>query len=95
MLVVPHYPAFARTVDNTHALQVYAHRIWRRHEATLAHAVAREMGVSDDDSAPAALALFALGTVEWAYARADPLIAFDVSFALIEHGWSAMHPNVQ
>jgi AcrR family transcriptional regulator len=89
MASVPHYPAFAAMVDRTPALQDYAHRMWSRHQRVIARVIADQLGAPADDPGCAALAFFALGTIEWAPKQRDPVEAVKVGFSLIEHGWAA------
>ncbi|SOE09963.1 transcriptional regulator, TetR family [Streptomyces sp. 2323.1] len=84
-------PGFARykqLVLSTPALREYGHRMWMRHEAALAEAIADETGAPEGDPACAALAHYALDSVALAHGRDDPRTALEAAFALLEHGWA-------
>ncbi|MFJ9776398.1 TetR/AcrR family transcriptional regulator [Kitasatospora sp. NPDC101157] len=89
----PRFPAFLRMVQDTPALRDYAHRMWTRHEAALAGAIAEDVGASRDDVRCAALARFALEARSLIQRHPDPARAADEAFALLEHGWTASHPG--
>ncbi|MFI2188323.1 hypothetical protein [Streptomyces sioyaensis] len=65
--------------------------MWLRHQTALAHAIAEDIGASPDDVACAALARFCLDAPALAFGQADPHLALDQTFRLLEHGWSADH----
>ncbi|MET7850753.1 hypothetical protein ABZT48_21500 [Streptomyces avermitilis] len=56
----PRIAAFLALVEGTPVLRSYAHRMWMRHQAAVAHAIAEEIGAPDDDATCAALARFQL-----------------------------------
>lgn len=83
----PRFGSFVDLVRNTPALSEYAHRMWIRHQAALAHAIAEESGA--DYLRCAALARFALEASALADHADDADQAIDAAFALLEHGWTA------
>lgn len=85
--------AFARLVDDTPALRDYAHRMWMRHEAALARAIAQEAGAPEDDVTCAALAHFALASRTLTGGRPAPRQATEEVFDLLERGWAAVRPG--
>ncbi|WP_330342307.1 TetR/AcrR family transcriptional regulator [Streptomyces sp. NBC_00557] len=89
----PRFADFTRLVQETPALRDYAHRMWTRHEAALARAVAEAVGAPEDDVSCAALARFALEARSLILQHAEPRRAADEVFALLEHGWAASHPS--
>ncbi|MGW7488742.1 TetR/AcrR family transcriptional regulator [Streptomyces sp. NPDC054786] len=89
----PRFAAFMRLVADTPALRDYAHRMWMRHEAAVARAIADEAGAPEDDLTCAALARFALEARGLIQRHPDPRRAADEAFALLEHGWAASHPE--
>ncbi|MEU7180440.1 MULTISPECIES: TetR/AcrR family transcriptional regulator [Streptomyces] len=89
----PRFAAFTRMVEDTPALRDHAHRKWTRHEAALARAIAAEAGAPEGDVACAALARFALEVRVLVRRHTDPRRAAEESFALLEHGWAALHPD--
>ncbi|MFG2831946.1 TetR/AcrR family transcriptional regulator [Streptomyces sp. NPDC048434] len=89
----PRFAAFMRLVADTPALRDYAHRMWMRHEAAVARAIADEAGAPEDDITCAALARFALEARGLIQRHPDPRRAADEAFALLEHGWAASHPE--
>lgn len=88
----PRFPAFTRLIEDTPALRDYAHRMWTRHEAALARAIAEQVGAAEDDVACVALARFALEARDLVGRHADPQRAADLIFRLLEHGWNATAP---
>ena len=80
---------FRRLVEDTQALREFWHRMWMRHEAALAAAIAAEIGVAPDDASCVALAHFSLEATSLARASSDPKTAVEKAFALLEHGWDA------
>ncbi|MCU1686113.1 MAG: hypothetical protein JWQ81_6852 [Amycolatopsis sp.] len=91
----PHISAFTRMVEDNPALRDYSRRMWLRHEAALARAITDEVGVPADDIGCAALARFALEAIALAHQHPDPPQAIDTIFTLIEHGWTATHPDTR
>ncbi|MFE3504586.1 TetR/AcrR family transcriptional regulator [Kitasatospora sp. NPDC059160] len=89
----PRFADFTRLVQETPALCDYAQRMWTRHEAALARAVAEAVGAPEDDVSCAALARFALEARSLVLRHADPRRAADEAFALLEHGWAAAYPG--
>jgi hypothetical protein len=81
------YAAFFDLVTNTPALSDYAHRMWMRHQDTLAQAIADDAGVPAGDLRCAALARFALEASALANRASDPGQAVDAAFDLLENGW--------
>ena len=77
------FTAFMELVNTTPALTDYAHRMWTRHQDTLARAIAEDTGLPADDPSCAALAHFAL-EVPALSRRAG---AVDAAFDLLERGW--------
>ncbi|MEE1788584.1 helix-turn-helix domain containing protein [Streptomyces sp. SP17BM10] len=90
----PRFAAFTRMVRDTPALREYAHEMWMRHEAALARAIAHEVGAPEGDIGCAALARFALEARLLVQRHPDdPRRAAEGAFALLEHGWEAVHPG--
>ncbi|WP_042374522.1 TetR/AcrR family transcriptional regulator [Streptacidiphilus neutrinimicus] len=89
----PRFADFTRLVQETPALRDYAQRMWTRHEAALAKAIAEAVGAPEDDVSCAALARFAVEARGLVLRHAEPRRAADEAFALLEHGWAASHPN--
>ncbi|MET9532593.1 helix-turn-helix domain-containing protein [Streptomyces sp. NPDC006649] len=89
----PRFADFTRMVQETPALRDYAHRMWTRHEAALARAIAEAAGAPEGDVSCAALARFALEARSLILRHAEPRRAADEAFALLEHGWAASHPG--
>ncbi|MER8185214.1 helix-turn-helix domain-containing protein [Kitasatospora sp. NPDC094015] len=89
----PRFGDFQRMVRDTPALSDYSHRMWMRHEAALAGAIAEAVGAPADDIGCAALARFALESRTLIQRHAEPRRAADEAFALLEHGWAAAHPD--
>ncbi|MBV6702072.1 TetR/AcrR family transcriptional regulator [Kitasatospora aureofaciens] len=85
----PRFASFLALVNGTPALREHAHRIWMRHETALAHAIAEDIGAPESDPTCAALAHFALETVNLARGQADPRRAVQHAFDLLERGWPA------
>src|ERR1700761_4637839 len=83
----PQRAGFTRLVEKTPALRSYAERMWTRHTATLAAAIADEAGVDRDDLACAALARFVLDIPALTRGRADPRAAVDTVFGILTSGW--------
>ncbi|MEV6768583.1 TetR family transcriptional regulator [Nocardia sp. NPDC051030] len=79
--------AFMRLIETTPVLASYFRRMWRRHEGTLARAIAEDLGLSPDDIAAKALAHFVLGALEVARSSADPAADLTRVFELLETGW--------
>ncbi|WP_438289894.1 TetR/AcrR family transcriptional regulator [Streptomyces sp. HUAS TT7] len=86
------FARFIALVDATPALRDYAHRMWLRHEAALAQAIAEDIGAAKDDPVCAALARFALETLSLARAATDSRRSVESAFALLEQGWQAAAP---
>jgi len=89
----PRFADFTRMVEETPALREYAHRMWTRHEAALARAIAEAVGAPEDDVSCAALARFALEARGLILRHSEPRRAAGEVFALLEHGWAASHPD--
>ncbi|MYW05329.1 TetR family transcriptional regulator [Streptomyces sp. SID3343] len=89
----PDKAAFRKLVESTPVLKEYGRRMWMRHETALAHAIAADVDAPEDDLTCAALARFALGTAALGDGRDDPRPGIDSAFALLEHGWNAVHGN--
>ncbi|MFG2847169.1 hypothetical protein ACGF12_28945 [Kitasatospora sp. NPDC048296] len=90
----PRFAAFARMVQETPALRDYAHHMWTRHERALARAIANDIGAPEDDITCAALARYALeARVLIQRHPNDSPRAAEEAFALLEHGWAALHPH--
>jgi hypothetical protein len=68
----PQGAAFTRLVEATPALSAYAERMWTRHTASLAAAIADAAGVAYGDLACMALARFVLEIPALARGRQDP-----------------------
>ncbi|MCZ1010855.1 TetR/AcrR family transcriptional regulator [Streptomyces lydicus] len=89
----PRCAPFLRMVEATPTLRDYSHRMWMRHEAAVARAIAEEAGAPEGDVTCAALARFALETRGLVQRHPDPRRAAEEAFALLEHGWAAAHPE--
>ncbi|MFJ3794216.1 TetR/AcrR family transcriptional regulator [Kitasatospora sp. NPDC090091] len=89
----PRFAAFTQMIQDTPALRDYARRMWTRHEAALALAIATEVGAPEDDVTCAALARFALEARVLFRRHADPRRAAEEAFALLEPGWAARYPG--
>ncbi|GAA1217637.1 TetR/AcrR family transcriptional regulator [Kitasatospora nipponensis] len=89
----PRFADFTRMVQDTPALRDHAHRMWTRHEAALAHAIAEAVGAPEGDIRCAALARFTLEARGLVLHHPDPPRAATEAFALLEHGWTATHPG--
>jgi AcrR family transcriptional regulator len=84
----PDFADFVALVESTPALSDYARRMWGRHEAALAAAIADETGLTADDIAARALAHYALEAIF--LIRGDgPSIETQLStvFDLLRRGW--------
>lgn len=77
-------------VASTPALREYAHRMWIRHEAALARAVATEMGLADDDPSCLALAHLTLEAAAAGVGLPNWIDAVERAFDILELGWSAL-----
>lgn len=84
------FAAFVELVESTPALREHGQRMWLRHEAALAQAIADEVGAPADDPDCAALAHFALEAPRTARGRADAHEAVTRAFDLLERGWTAI-----
>lgn len=85
----PRFAAFRALVEGTPVLRSYAHRMWMRHQAAVAHAIAEEIGAPDDDATCAALARFALEAPSVGEGHPDSRERIRRAFDLLERGWSA------
>ncbi|MGW7600488.1 TetR/AcrR family transcriptional regulator [Streptomyces antimycoticus] len=85
---------FLELIRSTPALSKYAHRMWMRHEGALTQAITEASGAPPGDPTCAALAHFALETAALARASADPPMAVESAFDLLEHGWNATGQGV-
>ncbi|MCZ9347518.1 TetR/AcrR family transcriptional regulator [Streptomyces sp. TRM76130] len=83
----PQRAEFNRLVDSTPALRAYAERMWVRHTATLAAAIADEFGVPHDDLACTTLARFVLDAPALAQGRRDHRAAVEHIFGILTDGW--------
>ncbi|MFI9237324.1 TetR/AcrR family transcriptional regulator [Streptomyces sp. NPDC053079] len=85
----PAFRAFDRLVNSTPALKEYGDRMWLRHEAALAAAIAEDAGAPEGDVGAAALARFVMESPVLARRSEDPRRALREVFALLENGWGA------
>ncbi|CAL9472186.1 hypothetical protein SUDANB145_02850 [Streptomyces sp. enrichment culture] len=83
----PQRVEFNRLVDSTPALRAYAERMWVRHTAALAAAIADEFGVAHDNLACSALARFVLDAPALAQGRPDHRAAIEEIFGILTDGW--------
>ncbi|MEU9125217.1 helix-turn-helix domain-containing protein [Streptomyces sp. NPDC048506] len=90
----PQFAAFNRLVQDNPALRDYAHRMWMRHEAAVARAIAEEVGAPEGDVTCAALARFAMEARRLIQHQPDRRRAAEEVFALLDHGWAAAHPRL-
>ncbi|MEU6263530.1 TetR/AcrR family transcriptional regulator [Saccharopolyspora shandongensis] len=82
----PRWESFVALSESSNALRSYADRMWMRHRAALAAAIAEQAGCADGDPKCAALAHFALQTRALARGpRSGENIA--AAFDLLENGW--------
>ncbi|GAA1977310.1 TetR/AcrR family transcriptional regulator [Amycolatopsis minnesotensis] len=81
--------AFLELISSTPVLREYAHRMWMRHEAALADAIAEAVGKPSGDIAATSLAHFALESSRFAGEQKDPKRALDETFDLLARGWGA------
>ncbi|MGW1894389.1 TetR/AcrR family transcriptional regulator [Streptomyces sp. NPDC002004] len=86
----PRFDAFLRLIDSTPALREHSRRMWLRHEASLAAAIAGDAGLSADDPACRALAHFALEAVTLLRGCDDDQATLERVFALLDGGWTAV-----
>jgi AcrR family transcriptional regulator len=87
--------AFLNLVETTPELREYSHRMWMRHQAALARAIAEEAGAPADDPSCTALAHFVLETRGLGRGQASPHRAVRSAFALLEQGWNNIQPHHQ
>lgn len=85
----PLFQPFIELVESTPSLRAYQRTMWLRHETTLAHAIAEEIGAPPDDVRCAGLARFALESRDVIFGRPDREKAAEELFGLLEHGWAA------
>jgi AcrR family transcriptional regulator len=88
----PGFADFLALIRSTPALREYGLRMARRHERTLATAIAAEIGAAPDDVGCATLARLTLEAVDIAHGYDDPATVLDRIFDLIERGWTATTP---
>ncbi|MEV6229214.1 helix-turn-helix domain-containing protein [Saccharopolyspora shandongensis] len=82
----PRWESFVALSESSNSLRSYADRMWMRHRAALAAAIAEQAGCADDDPKCAALAHFALQTRALARGpRSEEAVA--AAFDLLENGW--------
>jgi AcrR family transcriptional regulator len=79
---------FRRLIENTPALREYGRSMWMRHSASLAAAIAHDIGREPRDPTCVALAHFALDIPSLISQAADPQAALNDVFALLHQGWS-------
>lgn len=79
---------FLRLVRETPALAEHWRRLGRRHERALAEAIAEHFGVAPDDLDCAALARYAIETLDLVRGRPDQELALRHLFTQLERGWS-------
>ncbi|MEU0932897.1 helix-turn-helix domain-containing protein [Embleya sp. NPDC005971] len=84
------FAEFVELVERTPALREYGERMWLRHEAALARAIAEETGRPEDDPDCAALAHFALRAPQIGPGRIDAVVATDHAFDLLDRGWQGL-----
>jgi AcrR family transcriptional regulator len=85
----PRLAEFHGLIDSTPALRAYAERLWTRHAAALAAAIADDYGVGHDDLACATLARFVLEIPSLVRGREDLQAAVDQVFDILTRGWQA------
>ena len=83
----PSLQQFLELVRDTPALREYARRMWTRHEASLARAIAQTTGDPGNGLAAAALARFSLEALDLAGEQADPQQALIQTFAHLRTGF--------
>lgn len=84
----PDFAPFVALVESTPALSDYARRMWRRHEASLAAAIAEETGASADDLATRALAHYAIEALFLVRGDGSSVEAqINTVFDLLRRGW--------
>ena len=84
----PSREEFLGLVHTTPALRDHFMRMQRDWESTLAHAIAEEAGLSDDDLQARALARFALDVGALAEESPDPAHTLRILFARLRNGWA-------
>jgi AcrR family transcriptional regulator len=85
----PVFADFLALIRTTPALREYELRMARRHERTLAAAIAADIGAAPDDVGCATLARLTLEAFDIAHGYDDPVAVLDRIFDLIERGWTA------
>ncbi|MCK2221284.1 TetR/AcrR family transcriptional regulator [Actinomadura sp. ATCC 31491] len=90
----PRRAEFTALVDSTPALQQYAERMWTRHAAALAAAIAEDVGAGHDDITCHALARFVLEIPALTRGRRDLRAAVEEVFDLLTHGWRPPAPGL-
>ena len=83
----PGLKQFLQLVRETPALREYARRMWTRHEASLARAIADSTPGPPDTVGAAALARFSLEALDLAGEQPDPRRALSDTFAYLRTGW--------
>lgn len=78
---------FLHLVRSTPALREYSRRMWTRHEAALARAIADSTGSVPDDLAARALARFSLEALDLAGEHPEPHRALSETLAHLRDGW--------
>jgi AcrR family transcriptional regulator len=89
----PSREEFLDLVHATPALRDHFMRMQRNWETTLAHAIAEEAGLPDDDLQARALARFALDIDALAQETPDPAHALRTLFARLRNGWTDFAPT--
>ncbi len=83
----PQAARFTALVDSTPALRDYSERMWTRHTASLAAAIAAAIGAPHDDLASTALARYVLDIPALIRRRPDPRLGIETIFDLLGNGW--------
>jgi AcrR family transcriptional regulator len=83
----PHLRRYLALVRGSENLRAYSHRMWLRHEQSLAQAIIGEVGDRVDVITCRALAHFALEARQMVHGEENAVAAIDRIFSLLENGW--------
>lgn len=83
----PRLTEFHRLIESTPALRDYSERMWTRHTAALAAAIAEQVGAAPDDLACTTLARFVLEIPALTRGAPDRTAAVDQVFDILRNGW--------
>jgi AcrR family transcriptional regulator len=86
----PEFRQFRNLVESTPPLRDYHRRLGMRYERSLAQTIAADQQKPADDPTCAALAHFALDAKNLADSSANPELAVQTAFDLLENGWNTI-----